>query len=58
MTETCKDCRIKIISEATGRFEVEDGVVCKRCFAKRVGEEIEKYPIIGKKLLKKGDTPK
>jgi len=41
----CAKCGINIHETITGKYETAYGVLCKICFSKLLGEEIEKHPI-------------
>lgn len=41
----CSKCGIHIHEAITGKYDTEQGVLCRRCFSERFGEEIEKYPL-------------
>jgi len=41
----CSGCGTIIHEAITGKYETDHGILCKLCFVKRVGNEIEKYPI-------------
>jgi hypothetical protein len=41
----CSKCGIHIHEAITGKYETEQGVLCKRCFSELLGKEIETHPL-------------
>lgn len=41
----CSDCGTNIHETITGKYDTDFGPLCKHCFAKRLGEEVENNPV-------------
>ena len=41
----CSNCGVHIHEAITGKYETQEGALCRRCFAKILGKEIETTPI-------------
>ena len=48
----CSDCGEEILDYPS--FETDFGILCRKCFAKRVGKEIEIHPIYSPRTKAEG----
>ena len=55
MRMKCADCGTEISEELNQTpYETDFGILCQKCFCKRLGDEIEKHPIgIPRELARK-----